>query len=92
MLVCCFIIFWALFVSSVADVAFICIQAKAMAGDNTIRSLLEKMTQCTSNAYLGILERYILLSYPSHHYHNSFFLGVLKIFPHSAFRRFYFME
>ncbi|KDO46655.1 hypothetical protein CISIN_1g0053062mg, partial [Citrus sinensis] len=31
-------------------------QAKAMAGDNTVRSLLEKMTQCASNAYLGILE------------------------------------
>ncbi|KAJ4721662.1 Gamma-tubulin complex component [Melia azedarach] len=34
-------------------------QAKAMAGDNTVRSLLEKMTQCASNAYLGILERWI---------------------------------
>lgn len=36
------------------------IQAKAMAGDNAVRSLLEKMTQCASNAYLGILERYNL--------------------------------
>ncbi|KAH9698232.1 gamma-tubulin complex component 2 [Citrus sinensis] len=34
-------------------------QAKAMAGDNTVRSLLEKMTQCASNAYLGILERWV---------------------------------
>ncbi|XP_022938955.1 gamma-tubulin complex component 2-like isoform X1 [Cucurbita moschata] len=34
-------------------------QAKAMAGDNAVRSLLEKMTQCASNAYLGILERWI---------------------------------
>ncbi|GLT40936.1 hypothetical protein SLA2020_150320 [Shorea laevis] len=34
-------------------------QAKAMAGDNAVRSLLEKMAQCASNAYLGILERWI---------------------------------
>lgn len=34
-------------------------QSKAMAGDNTVRSLLEKMAQCASNAYLGILERWI---------------------------------
>lgn len=32
-----------------------------MAGDNAVRSLLEKMTQCASNAYLRILERYILI-------------------------------
>ncbi|XP_058108196.1 gamma-tubulin complex component 2-like isoform X7 [Magnolia sinica] len=32
-------------------------QAKAMAGDNAVRSLLEKMTQCASGAYLRILER-----------------------------------
>ncbi|XP_019090549.1 PREDICTED: gamma-tubulin complex component 2 isoform X1 [Camelina sativa] len=32
-------------------------QAKAMAGDNSVRSLLEKMTECASNAYLSILER-----------------------------------
>ena len=31
-----------------------------MAGDNAVRSLLEKMTQCASNAYLGILERLVL--------------------------------
>lgn len=31
-----------------------------MAGDNAVRSLLEKMAQCASNAYLSILERYIL--------------------------------
>ncbi|CAI9767433.1 unnamed protein product [Fraxinus pennsylvanica] len=34
-------------------------QAKAMAGDHVVRSLLEKMTQCTSTAYLGILERWV---------------------------------
>ncbi|CAN1262177.1 Gamma-tubulin complex component 2 [Linum perenne] len=34
-------------------------QAKAMAGDNAVRSLLEKMTECASNAYLGILERWV---------------------------------
>lgn len=34
-------------------------QAKAMAGDNAVRSLLEKMTQSASNAYLCILERWI---------------------------------
>ncbi|KAB1203437.1 Gamma-tubulin complex component 2 [Morella rubra] len=34
-------------------------QAKAMAGDNAVRSLLEKMAQCASNAYLGILERWV---------------------------------
>ncbi|XP_039118396.1 gamma-tubulin complex component 2-like [Dioscorea cayenensis subsp. rotundata] len=34
-------------------------QAKAMAGDNAVRSLLEKMTQCASSAYLCILERWV---------------------------------
>ncbi|XP_043721801.1 gamma-tubulin complex component 2 isoform X1 [Telopea speciosissima] len=34
-------------------------QAKAMAGDHAVRSLLEKMTQCASSAYLGILERWV---------------------------------
>ncbi|CAF2343748.1 unnamed protein product [Brassica napus] len=34
-------------------------QAKAMAGDNSVRSLLEKMTECASNAYLSILERWV---------------------------------
>ncbi|RVX08719.1 Gamma-tubulin complex component 2 [Vitis vinifera] len=34
--------------------------AKAMAGDNAVRSLLEKMTQCASSAYLGILESYLV--------------------------------
>ncbi|XP_050206801.1 gamma-tubulin complex component 2 isoform X2 [Mercurialis annua] len=34
-------------------------QAKAMAGDNAVRSLLEKMTQSASNAYLNILERWV---------------------------------
>ncbi|KAK6911764.1 Gamma tubulin complex component, C-terminal [Dillenia turbinata] len=34
-------------------------QAKAMAGDNAVRLLLEKMTQSASSAYLGILERWV---------------------------------
>lgn len=34
-------------------------QAKAMAGDHVLRSMLEKMTQCASAAYLGILERWV---------------------------------
>ncbi|KAF2286415.1 hypothetical protein GH714_016794 [Hevea brasiliensis] len=34
-------------------------QAKAMAGDSAVRSLLEKMTHCASNAYLGILESFL---------------------------------
>lgn len=34
-------------------------QGKAMAGDHTVRSLLEKMTQCASSAYFGILERWV---------------------------------
>ncbi|KAI5678901.1 hypothetical protein M9H77_09851 [Catharanthus roseus] len=34
-------------------------QAKAMAGDHVVRSLLEKMTQCANTAYLRILERWV---------------------------------
>ncbi|XP_062017493.1 gamma-tubulin complex component 2-like [Rosa rugosa] len=34
-------------------------KAKAMAGDTAVRSLLEKMAECASNAYLGILERWV---------------------------------
>ncbi|XP_077221231.1 gamma-tubulin complex component 2-like [Tasmannia lanceolata] len=34
-------------------------QAKAMAGDNAVRSLLEKMTEHASSAYLCILERWV---------------------------------
>lgn len=34
-------------------------QSKAMAGDNAVRLLLEKMTQHASSAYLGILERWV---------------------------------
>lgn len=34
-------------------------QAKAMAGDNAVRLLLEKMTHCASSAYLGMLERWV---------------------------------
>ncbi|TKY68744.1 Gamma-tubulin complex component 2 [Spatholobus suberectus] len=34
-------------------------QAKAMAGDNAVRLLLEKMTECASSAYMSILERWV---------------------------------
>ncbi|KAL3650089.1 Gamma-tubulin complex component 2 [Castilleja foliolosa] len=34
-------------------------QAKAMAGDHVVRSLLEKMSQSANQAYLGILERWV---------------------------------
>ncbi|CAN4078452.1 unnamed protein product [Withania somnifera] len=34
-------------------------QAKAMAGDHVVRSLLEKMSQSASTAYLGILARWV---------------------------------
>ncbi|KAL3838506.1 hypothetical protein ACJIZ3_023097 [Penstemon smallii] len=34
-------------------------QAKAMAGDHVVRSLLEKMSHHASQAYLGILERWV---------------------------------
>ncbi|KAG8390704.1 hypothetical protein BUALT_Bualt01G0111200 [Buddleja alternifolia] len=34
-------------------------QAKAMAGDHVVRSLLEKMSHSASQAYLGILERWV---------------------------------
>lgn len=34
-------------------------QAKAMAGDHVVRSLLEKMIQCAITAYLKILERWV---------------------------------
>lgn len=34
-------------------------QAKVMAGDHVVRSLLEKMLHCASQAYLGILERWV---------------------------------
>ncbi|EMS52405.1 Gamma-tubulin complex component 2 [Triticum urartu] len=34
-------------------------QAKAMAGDSAVRSLLEKMTDCASAAYLRMLERWV---------------------------------
>ncbi|KAG4917918.1 hypothetical protein JHK85_056199 [Glycine max] len=33
--------------------------AKAMAGDNAVRMMLEKMTQCASSAYMSILERWV---------------------------------
>lgn len=31
-----------------------------MAGDSAVRSLLEKMTECASAAYLRMLERFIM--------------------------------
>ncbi|KAJ3707976.1 hypothetical protein LUZ61_011681 [Rhynchospora tenuis] len=34
-------------------------QVKAMAGDNAVRSLLERMTECASAAYFKILERWV---------------------------------
>ncbi|XP_021734335.1 gamma-tubulin complex component 2-like [Chenopodium quinoa] len=34
-------------------------QAKAMAGDHVVRSLLEKMSDCASSAYLEMLERWV---------------------------------
>ncbi|KAG5071706.1 hypothetical protein JHK86_006917 [Glycine max] len=34
-------------------------QAKAMAGDNAVRMMLEKMAQCASSAYMSILERWV---------------------------------
>ncbi|XP_061995500.1 uncharacterized protein LOC133713478 [Rosa rugosa] len=34
-------------------------KAKAMAGDTAVRSLLEKMVECASNAYLVILVRWV---------------------------------
>ncbi|XP_021772290.1 gamma-tubulin complex component 2-like [Chenopodium quinoa] len=34
-------------------------QAKAMAGDHVVRSLLEKMSDCASSAYLKMLERWV---------------------------------
>ncbi|CAA0837124.1 Gamma-tubulin complex component 2 [Striga hermonthica] len=34
-------------------------QAKAMAGDHVVRSLLEKMSHSANQAYLGILERWV---------------------------------
>ncbi|KAL6501074.1 hypothetical protein OROHE_025271 [Orobanche hederae] len=34
-------------------------QAKAMAGDHVVRSLLEKMSQSANQPYLGILERWV---------------------------------
>ncbi|KAJ8753043.1 hypothetical protein K2173_011811 [Erythroxylum novogranatense] len=52
-------------------------QAKAMAGDNAVRSLLEKMTQCASNAYLGILERWVYEGVIDDPY-GEFFIGENK--------------
>lgn len=54
-------------------------QAKAMAGDHVVRSLLEKMTQSASSAYLGILERWVyegVIDDP----HGEFFIAEDKSF------------
>jgi hypothetical protein len=32
-----------------------------MGGDSAVRSLLEKMTECASGAYLRMLERFVIL-------------------------------
>jgi gamma-tubulin complex component 2 len=41
-----------------------------MAGDSAVRSLLEKMTECASAAYLRMLERFVMV----HNYlYGSFF-------------------
>lgn len=55
-----------------------------MAGDSAVRSLLEKMVQCASNAYLGILERYILQIY-CHVVHWFFGLQIAYFFMFSQF-------
>lgn len=36
-------------------------QAKAMGGDSAVRSLLEKMTEYASAAYLRMLERFMIV-------------------------------
>ncbi|RVW46558.1 Gamma-tubulin complex component 2 [Vitis vinifera] len=41
------------FMVSIVTMIISLFQAKAMAGDNAVRSLLEKMTQCASSAYLA---------------------------------------
>jgi hypothetical protein len=40
-----------------------------MAGDNAVRLLLEKMTQCASRAYMSILERFLFISFKYGVYH-----------------------
>jgi hypothetical protein len=45
-----------------------------MGGDSAVRSLLEKMTECASGAYLRMLEKFVIL--------YSFFSG-----PSSSFRK-----
>ncbi|XP_028555522.1 gamma-tubulin complex component 2 isoform X2 [Dendrobium catenatum] len=52
-------------------------QAKAMAGDTTVRALLEKMTQSASSPYLSILERWVyegIIDDP----HGEFFIAENK--------------
>lgn len=44
-----------------------------MAGDHAVRSLLEKMTQSASSAYLGILERYLIKTYIDLNYNKVHF-------------------
>ncbi|XP_050381054.1 gamma-tubulin complex component 2 isoform X2 [Argentina anserina] len=52
-------------------------QAKAMAGDTAVRLLLEKMADCASNAYLGILERWVYEGVIDDPY-NEFFIAENK--------------
>lgn len=47
-----------------------------MAGDNAVRSLLEKMIQHVNNAYLGILERY------AHHINKAYLVHSTCDAPH----------
>ncbi|KAI0511838.1 hypothetical protein KFK09_012470 [Dendrobium nobile] len=52
-------------------------QAKAMAGDTTVRALLEKMTRSASSPYLSILERWVyegIIDDP----HGEFFIAENK--------------
>ncbi|KAJ4747995.1 Gamma-tubulin complex component [Rhynchospora pubera] len=46
-------------VSGSATLNLLVSQVKAMAGDNAVRSLLERMTECASAAYFKILERWV---------------------------------
>ncbi|XP_077239980.1 gamma-tubulin complex component 2-like [Tasmannia lanceolata] len=55
------------------------IQAKAMAGDNAVRSLLEKMTEHASSAFLCILERWVYEGVIDDPY-GEFFIAENKLF------------
>ncbi|KAL7109554.1 hypothetical protein ACP275_06G182500 [Erythranthe tilingii] len=63
-------------------------QAKAMAGDHVVRSLLEKMSQCASQAYLGILERWVYEGVIDDPY-GEFFIAENKSFQKESLTRDY---